>query len=63
MHTNVMCMYVYIYSHMCVLLLEPFTIKTTRCIQMPSFHTIQLTYYTPSVLKLREEEKPSDRFW
>lgn len=60
-----LCVYVYIYNRMCVciLLLELFTIKTTRCIQMPSFHKAVNKLYTPECAHmLQEEEKPSDRF-
>lgn len=41
------CMYTSIIIYVCVLLLELFTIKTTRCIQMASFDKAINKLYTP----------------
>lgn len=49
------CMYTFIAIYVCIAC-ELFTIKTTRCIQMPSFHTAVNILYTAEQLKLREEE-------
>ena len=41
------CMYTFIIVYVCVLLLELFTTKTTRCIQMESFDKAINKLYTP----------------
>lgn len=50
-------MYTFIIICVCVLLLELFTIKTTRCIQMPSFPKQLTNYIPPSVLICSKRKK------